>query len=281
MRYELLFVGAGLALVSSPVFGQESVPFVPSSTSGVTQVGAAQANDAQVKPRTVVVEMFLSQACKKSPPAAKVLSKISASQNVVALAWHVDYWNDMPSSEGGWVDPFSAGAYSARQKVYNKRIRNRSTVFTPQAVIDGKVSVIGSSEGRVRKRIEQAAETPIEAKRPSMELVRRQDDDPKIIRVRVNFDQGAYDVNVIDFRPVSKTEIFAGDNAGHMFEEVNVVSGIRQLAADGFGEREVAFSTPDEGLGCAVIIQQPDQGAILDAAYCDSARAEPVLQAAQ
>jgi len=87
-----------------------------------------RAEDPEDTPGPVLVEMFLSQACNMCPPAAALFPDVAARPDVVALAWHVDYWNMTASEEHGrWVDPFSDPAYTERQKRYNINIRNRSS----------------------------------------------------------------------------------------------------------------------------------------------------------
>jgi hypothetical protein len=52
--------------------------------------GLALAQDAPIKG---VVELFTSQSCSSCPPADKVLGEVIKRGDVLALAFHVDYWN--------------------------------------------------------------------------------------------------------------------------------------------------------------------------------------------
>src|SRR5690606_28973404 len=89
-----------------------------------------RAEDPEETPSPVLVEMFLSQACNMCPPAAALFPGVAARPDVVALSWHVDYWNMTASGEHGrWIDPFSDPAYTERQKRYNINIRNRSSIY--------------------------------------------------------------------------------------------------------------------------------------------------------
>jgi hypothetical protein len=88
----------------------------------------------------VLVELFTSEGCSSCPPADAALAELARSQpvpgaEVVPLEFHVDYWNRL-----GWADPFSAAEYSLRQENYG------NDVYTPQMIVDGTRSFVGSSE---------------------------------------------------------------------------------------------------------------------------------------
>jgi len=64
-----------------------------------------------------VIELFTSQGCSSCPPADALLAQTitdakTNGKKILALSFHVDYWNRL-----GWADPFSSAAYSARQKI--------------------------------------------------------------------------------------------------------------------------------------------------------------------
>ena len=74
--------------------------------------GLARAGDActATSPRTVapVVELYTSEGCNSCPPADRWLSRLKADPTVVALAFHVDYWDRL-----GWKDRFASAAFTA------------------------------------------------------------------------------------------------------------------------------------------------------------------------
>jgi hypothetical protein len=57
---------------------------------------------AQPAPPMGVVELFTSQGCSDCPPAEALLAMLARSPKVVALAYHVTYWDEL-----GWHDRFS------------------------------------------------------------------------------------------------------------------------------------------------------------------------------
>ena len=96
-----------------------------------------------------VMELFTSQGCSSCPPADDLLGKYAAKNNdhLIALAFHVDYWNRL-----GWTDSFSSARYSARQRDYAMTISNAS-VYTPQLVINGAREFVGSDAERLATEV--------------------------------------------------------------------------------------------------------------------------------
>lgn len=107
----------------------------------------------------VVVELFSSEGCSSCPPADDVLRAFHANQpipgaEVLALEWHVDYWNYL-----GWEDPFSSAASTERQRAYATALGQRG-VYTPQMVIDGRAELVGSRRDAAITAIAAAAKAP-------------------------------------------------------------------------------------------------------------------------
>jgi hypothetical protein len=78
-----------------------------------------------------VVELYTSQGCSSCPPADRWLSGLKGQEEVLALAFHVNYWNYL-----GWRDPYATEQTTDRQH----RIRaatNGKYVYTPQVVVNG------------------------------------------------------------------------------------------------------------------------------------------------
>lgn len=66
---------------------------------------------------------------------------------IIPLAYHVDYWNQL-----GWSDRYSRAAFTDRQYAYAQTL-GLEGVFTPQAVISGSASEVGSDEHAILKRL--------------------------------------------------------------------------------------------------------------------------------
>lgn len=78
-----------------------------------------------------VVELYTSEGCSSCPPADRWLSRLHADAGVVALAFHVDYWDRL-----GWKDRFANPVYTQRQ-VEQQRVSGARFSYTPQVIVDG------------------------------------------------------------------------------------------------------------------------------------------------
>jgi hypothetical protein len=80
---------------------------------------------------TPVVELYTSEGCNSCPPADRWMSALKAEPGVVALAFHVDYWDRL-----GWKDRFASPAYTQRQTQTQASSGARFS-YTPQVLLDG------------------------------------------------------------------------------------------------------------------------------------------------
>lgn len=103
----------------------------------------------------VVLELFTSQGCSSCPPADALLSELAGSPDVLALSFHVDYWDYL-----GWKDTWSSPEWSARQRSYAQVLGDGGRVYTPQLVVDGKAGVLGSSRVQAERAIAAARSAP-------------------------------------------------------------------------------------------------------------------------
>ncbi|MFN2533066.1 MAG: DUF1223 domain-containing protein [Pyrinomonadaceae bacterium] len=103
----------------------------------------------------VLIELFTSEGCSSCPPADDLLAKLNqqtvAGVEVIALAEHVDYWNDL-----GWPDPYSSRDFSNRQRGYASAF-NLNSVYTPQMVVDGHDQFVGGNASIASEAIAHAA----------------------------------------------------------------------------------------------------------------------------
>jgi len=107
---------------------------------------------AHADPRAVV-ELFTSQGCSSCPPADKIIGELAKDPSVIALSMPIDYWDYL-----GWKDTLADARFSARQKAYSQ-MRGDRDVYTPQAVVNGSVHVIGSDRAGIEDAIGSTKKT--------------------------------------------------------------------------------------------------------------------------
>jgi hypothetical protein len=78
-----------------------------------------------------IVELYTSEGCSSCPPADRWLSRLTAQPDVVALAFHVDYWDHL-----GWKDPYGSPAFSQRQ-AQQQVVNGARFSYTPQVTVNG------------------------------------------------------------------------------------------------------------------------------------------------
>jgi hypothetical protein len=210
---------------------------------------ALTALPAAADPRPVVVELFTSQGCSSCPPADAVLAELATRPNVLALGFHVDYWDRL-----GWRDPLSAPGSTARQNDYAKQF-GKSEIYTPQIVVDGQRQVVGSRRGEVLQAIEQS--NPLATAPVNFAADRRS--------VTVGAGTGDGAITLIRFLRNRSTEVRAGENEGRAAIDVNGVVQLTRLGAWDGTMQTLPIDPPDTEHGIAILVQSRD-GKILGAA---------------
>jgi hypothetical protein len=202
----------------------------------------------------VVVELFTSQGCSSCPPADALLGELARRPNIVALAYHVDYWDDL-----GWKDRFAIPQSGQRQQGYARRLSS-SGAFTPQAVISGDTSVVGSN----RAAIDRALAEP----RDALAVVLSRADASLHIDLPERWRE-PMDLYLISYLAEATTPIGRGENARRSLQEFNIVrSFVRVGRWDGTPRRMTVplASIPADATAVAAVLQRPNQGAIAGAA---------------
>eukprot|EP00850_Spirogloea_muscicola_P009224 SM000051S17584 [mRNA] locus=s51:580524:581838:- [translate_table: standard] len=180
-------------------------------------------------PGPVLLELFTSQGCSSCPPADHVLSKLgrgsSAGVPVVALAYHVDYWDYL-----GWKDPFGSAQASERQRAYGRAL-TQCSVYTPQLVVQGAEYCVGSSAKQVESLISTAPRYPA----PDIEVTTKQLE--TILRITLvastpawirDGKHGTISVMIALYESKKQTKCSRGENRGKNLVNDCVVRDLKQ-----------------------------------------------------
>ena len=212
--------------------------------------GAAQADD-----RPAVVELFTSQGCSSCPPADALLGELVRRGNVVALSYHVDYWDHL-----GWKDPFASAAATDRQRTYVRHL-GLSSLYTPQMVVDGAIDVVGSDR--------HAVLTALAGPRQGPDIRVSLENGTVKVSVAAGKAVPASDVVLVAYAEEAETKVKRGENAGRSLKEYGIVRAVYPLGNWTGGATSYTFDmTKVEGdaTAVAVLVQEPGQGRVLGAA---------------
>jgi hypothetical protein len=184
---------------------------------------AADEHPASSRDVRGVVELFTSQGCSSCPPADKILARLAAEPDIVALAYHVDYWDYI-----GWSDPLASRANTDRQRAYSKALGN-GTIYTPQVVVNGQRDVVGSREVDIRRALDETA-TGADERRVSVEMSVQGD------RLHISADGVATPVGgrtpvlmLITYDEAVETVVDRGENKGLTMRDAHAVRDWRIL----------------------------------------------------
>ena len=215
--------------------------------------GCATAAGETMKPSDeapVVIELFTSQGCSSCPPADALLGRLakaghSEGRPVIALAFHVDYWNDL-----GWADPFSMPAWTARQQQYAHALGG-DRVYTPELVVGGGAGMVGSDAGAVARAIKTAP------KQQAITASATWSSDA--VTVDATSPEDA-EVWVAIWEDAPRTNVTRGENEGTAMLGDRVVRKLERVAPAGHTGK-VAIALPHEwkASGAVAFAQRPDR----------------------
>lgn len=110
-------------------------------------LGGSLAHAGQPPQGPAVLELFTSEGCSSCPPAEAVLTALTAREDVITLGFHVTYWDEL-----GWRDRFGLPEATDRQRHYVASL-GLAGAYTPEAIINGRASVVGSDRRAVERMI--------------------------------------------------------------------------------------------------------------------------------
>lgn len=254
MRY-VLAAGLFIGIVALALFPEPAPP------SAVAPALAALW-PAEEDRRPTVVELFTSQGCSSCPPADALLAELSARRDVVAIAYHVTYWDYL-----GWKDPFATRWGTERQRRYVGMLHLNGP-YTPQMVVDGTVDVVGSRRGSVARAL--AASRDAAAGRVDVTLSRDPATGDLLLHLPQHRLERAVDLLLVRYAGPRETEVLRGENGGRTLRNTHIARALRSLGSwDGaaLDLRVPADQGKDIGDGgYAVLLQEEGPGRIVGAA---------------
>ncbi len=197
----------------------------------------------------VVIELYTSQSCSSCPPADKLLGSLAdASDDVIALAYHVTYWNHLH-----WKDKLSLEESTDHQRTFNRNINSRR-VYTPQMVVNGRDEFVGSSARKAAAAI--GKNTAIQPIKVSLNNGQ--------VSAKIPADLGKnVQVQVVGFGDKNTQAIPSGENRGRTLTYTNPVQSINYVNAIN-GALSVAASSKVTG-GYAVLVRDIEAGKVIAA----------------
>jgi hypothetical protein len=179
---------------------------------------------AAASERPIVAELFTSEGCSSCPPADALLAELARRPDVLALSFHVDYWDRL-----GWKDPYSSREATDRQNRYGKLFA-LPAVYTPQIVVDGKWEAVGSDRADVEHALELARRD-----RPEIPITLALEQGQARIKLGPGRD-GVASVLLVGFDRRHVTAVKRGENSGRTLTHVDVVRGVEEIGRLGAGE---------------------------------------------
>ncbi len=213
-------------------------------------IGATQAKEMKLSP-VAVLELFTSQGCTACPAADRLLKKLDKRQDVITLAYHVDYWDYI-----GWEDSFALPENSARQRSYARSLK-LNHIYTPQMIINGVYDVVGSRKGEIEKIIKST--------HLSIPILLKYDDQYLEIAIEPNSDVSSALIWLICFSDNQEVEITQGENKGKKLTYSNIVNSRRALSMY-YPQEGVNIKLPIKELmeknddGFVIILQEDNDG---------------------
>jgi hypothetical protein len=217
-------------------------------TMGRTQAGE----------RPVVVELFTSEGCSSCPPADKLLAELANRPDVLALSFHVDYWDRL-----GWKDPYSSQEATERQNRY-ATLLHLTSVYTPQIVVDGKRQAVGSDHADVEHALSLARRD-----RQEVPVTLALDHGRAQVKLGTGGDVASASLLLIGFDRRHVSAVKRGENGGRTLSHVNVVRGFEEVARSAGSPGEIDVPVRWQCDRIAAVVQAAD-GRFLGVALQDT-----------
>ena len=227
--------------------------------------------------RVALLELYTSEGCNSCPPADRWLNGLRdrgiGPQQVIPLAFHVDYWDYI-----GWKDRFAQPLFSQRQRLIADR-NQASFIYTPQFVLDGNDYRQPWRRGDLNKQLGSINKSPARVS-ISVKQQRKANDLQVSVNGR-NLDKRTSHLFVALYQNRLHSEVKAGENAGKKLYHEFVVRELKgpfaiesEQSLRNKLQFDLAAYADTSSLGLAVFAEDPDSGSTMQAmtmALCERA----------
>lgn len=182
-----------------------------------------------------VVELFTSEGCGSSPDAEQLLPKLETEygDRLYTLQYHVDYHD-----KEGWKDEFSNPEFTTRQEKYGALLGVKP-IYTPQAVVNGTVNVMGFDKKDLSNLIEKELR---KAKNEPITLSAKKEEGNIVVNYETDLDKDEV-LNIALVQLYAANDVTTGANAGKKLEHSNIV---RELRVVNTARGEGSFPLPQD-----------------------------------
>ncbi|MBE9552890.1 MAG: DUF1223 domain-containing protein [Proteobacteria bacterium] len=235
--------------------------FAVSILAALVGFGAAGGALAEADTPPTVVELFTSQGCSSCPPADAFLAELAERDDVIAVAFHVNYWDYI-----GWKDPFATGWGTERQYGYAK-VLGRGYPYTPQMVVNGKHDMVGSD----RVQVANAMVASMQEANARIPMTLRREADELVVTLPERKLEESLHVWLVRYSCAHETKVARGENRGTTMVNTHIARHMELLGSWSGEPADIRATLPlpgEEG-GVAIWVQERNAGAILGAARLD------------
>jgi hypothetical protein len=189
-----------------------------------------------------VLELFTSEGCSSCPPADALLGRLARQPGIIALAWHVDYWNGL-----GWHDPYSSPLATQRQRNYAQQLHNE--VYTPALVVNGTHMVVGSDAAAIRTAISASGDAAVSV------TLRRTDAG---VLAETGSAGRSVSALLVTYDPDHVTPVGGGENGGRHLAEYQIARDATPLGTWDGAPRRIVLPAIAPGRGAVLLLQSDD-----------------------
>lgn len=173
-----------------------------------------------------VAELFTSQSCSSCPAADAFLQELDQNDQIIALSCNVTYWNHLH-----WEDTLSKDFCTQKQREYSFNQNRDGRIFTPELMINGQDSFVGSRRGQIIDHLSKNAQ-------PTSVLTIEQVDGQITITGNVQHKLNADNiVTLIAYGDKHTQFVPSGENRGRTIHYSNPVISIKKIAKNWDGQQ--------------------------------------------